>query len=144
MTITIHDKKELKVTGTHISKNNKPVFCITTGEIFASISDAAEANNVHITSISNVVLGKTKTCNGKQFCLVTKLTDHADEIAEAIQYKHSKASKYDAIVAEQERVRKIHENHEKRKAAYLKAFNAFEQAKRLLEESEAEVAKLHN
>lgn len=142
MTITIHDKKEIVAQGIHTNKNCKPVFCITTGEIFASVTDAAKANNVDISTMTGTLTGKSKTCNGKRFCLLSKCTEHIDEISETIAIRESKATKYDALIAEQERVRKIHERHEVRKAAYLKAWNALEDAKRLLEESEAEVKSL--
>jgi hypothetical protein len=105
MTFMLHDTTEITVTGIHTSKNHKPVLCIDTGEVFASISDAAEANGVHVTAISCVVLGKTKTCKGKRFCLVTRLADHTDEIAEALRSNLAKATKYDAILAEEARIK---------------------------------------
>lgn len=142
MTFMLHDKKEINVTGIHTNKNHKPVFCIDTGEVFASVSDAAEAYGVHITAISCAALGKTKTCQGKRFCFVSRLADHTDEIAEVVRAHMTNANKYNALMAEQERIRKIHETHEKRKAEYLKAYKAYEQAKELLAESEVEIKAL--
>lgn len=157
MTFMLHDKKEITVTGTHTNKNHKPVLCIDTGEVFASLSDAAEANGVHITAISCVVLGKTKTCKGKRFCLVTRMADHTDEIAETLRSNIAKATKYDAIIAEHERIKaeqeaarraeeerirakqRAQEKLEKCKAEYNKKLAALQEAERLLQEAEANV-----
>lgn len=47
-----------------IAKMSKKVACVETGEIFQSITAAANAYSVTIHAISNVLRGKTKTCKG--------------------------------------------------------------------------------
>ena len=138
MIINIHDSKLVA----HSVHNRTPIFCITDLKEFESATETAKYYKMSPSSISWVVTGRMKTCKGKRFCRVEDMAYYSDEIAEAARAIQNKASQYEAIVAEQERVRKIHELHEKRKAAYLKAYNAFEEAKRLLEESEAEVKKV--
>lgn len=149
MTINIHDKSTIKATGKHYSGHCKPVFCITTGEVFASLTDAAESIGTSPANISWVVTGKNKTCKGKRFCLISNVTDHLDEIAETIRIREEKLAKYDAIVAEEERIkaeqeraRKAKEEIEKRKAKILKLQQEMEEARKLLEESEAELKSL--
>lgn len=45
-------------------KISKPILCIETDEVFASITDAAEKHNVTIGAISRALRGKSKTCCG--------------------------------------------------------------------------------
>lgn len=45
-------------------KISKPIICIETGEIFASITEAADKHDVTIGAISRVLRGKSKTCCG--------------------------------------------------------------------------------
>lgn len=143
MTINLHNISNIKAIGNHYNGNCKPVICITTGEIFVSLTEAAKANSTTPCNMSMVITGKTKTCKGKRFCLVADVMDHIDEIAEVIRDKDIKAAKYDA---EQERIRtkqKANEILEQRKAKYLKLQHEAEQAKKLLEDAEAEVNALN-
>ena len=87
MTINIQNKSVAKANGNRIRGNCKPVFCITTGEIYTSVTDAAEKIGVTVSAMSCAVTGKMKTCNGKRFCYVTKLTEHIEEISESINQK---------------------------------------------------------
>ena len=142
MTIMFHGKA-IEVEGTHTSRNCKPVVCLTDVRIFASVTDCANAYGVDISSITGAMTGKSKTAaNGKEFCLLSEYASHIGKLSNAVQTYRAKATKYDAIIAQQERIRKAHETHELRKAKYLKAWHEFEQAKKLLEESEAEVKAL--
>lgn len=45
-------------------KLSKPILCIETNEVFASITDAAEKYNVTIGAVSRALRGKSKTCCG--------------------------------------------------------------------------------
>ncbi len=146
MKITVHNESIINATGKHNNRNAKPVFCITTGEVFASLADAAENVGVTPSSMSWAVNDRMKTCKGKRFCLIANVTDHLDEIAETIRIREEKLAKYNAIIAEEERIRaeqeakrKAQEELTKRKAEYEKKLAALEEAERLLREAEANV-----
>lgn len=104
----IHIQKEgfIKASGVHNRKNNKPVMCITTGEIYASVSDAAYANGASFGAMSWACCGKTKKCQGKRFCFVANVTEHLDEIAECLRIREAKAIAYDKICAKKEALNK--------------------------------------
>jgi hypothetical protein len=104
----IHIQKEgfIKAHGVHTRKNHKPVMCITTGEIYASVLDAALANGVTIGAISWACCGKSKTCQGKRFCFVANVTEHLEEIAECLRIREAKAIAYDEICAKKEALNK--------------------------------------
>lgn len=116
MTINIQKCSNVNATGYHTSKNCKAVYCITTGEIFASLADAAEANDVSTSAISLVVLGKTKTCNGKRFCYISRMMEHLEEITEIQRIRNEKVAAYDAMIAEQNAKKEAQENLAKHKA----------------------------
>jgi hypothetical protein len=158
MTLVLSNKKEINAIGTQTNRNCKPVFCITTGEIFASVTEAAKANNVHISSVTGAMTGKSKTVNGKRFCLLSKCAEHMDEISEAMQTRYTKSIAYDTMVARQKAVEDAHNKCKKaqetvraRKEA-LKALQIkcvaeevkLRDAERMLAEAEAEVKKLQN
>lgn len=96
MTINIQKCSNVTVTGHHNHKNCKPVYCITTGEMYASAIDAANANGVGVSPMSAVLTGKTKTCNGKRYCFVSKMMEHLEEINEANRARSVKVAAYDA------------------------------------------------
>ena len=128
MTLVLHDKKEIIVKGERTSKSCKPVFCITTGEIFASGLDAAEAIGAYPADLSRHLNGKHKTIKGKRFCFVADVADHIDEIAEMIH-----------VASEKEAKRKAQELLAQRRAEYEEKRKALEEAERLLREAEANV-----
>ena len=49
-------------------KNAKPVLCIDTGLIYASLTDAAEDVGVTVTALSSCLRGKTNSCKGMSWC----------------------------------------------------------------------------
>lgn len=102
MNITVHNKSEITAQGVPRNRNAKPVICLTTGEVYTSATDAAEANGVSIYSVSMNCLGKTKRSKGKRYCYLSKVTEHLDELTESIQMMAEKAKKYDELVARKE------------------------------------------
>lgn len=139
MTITTKKTTTITVVGTHTNKNCKPVFCITTGEIYASVYDAAAFNGATNGNMSAHLCGRSNSCKGKKFCLVANMTDHAEEIAESMSVKHTKAKAYDAIIAKQEADRKAAEELARRKENCAKLRAALEEEERLLAEAENKV-----
>jgi uncharacterized protein YukE len=96
----MHDIETVHNTGTR-----KPVFCITDLKQFSSLHEVARYYGVTQGAVSWVITGRMKTLKGKRFCLVKDMPYHADEITAVAVSMRDKASKYDAILAEQERER---------------------------------------
>jgi hypothetical protein len=96
MLINIQNCSNVTVNGTHNHKNCKPVYCIDTGEMYASALDAAKANGVAQGPMSNCLTGRSKTCNGKRFCYISKMAEHLEEINEANRAIRAKVAAYDA------------------------------------------------
>lgn len=131
-------------TITSHNRNCKPVFCITTGEVFPSLTDAAAMNNVTVSAMSLATSKKNKVCKGKRFCLVSELSMHElTELAEAMKVSVEKAAKYDAIIAERNHKAEVSKRLEQCKAKYAELQRKIETTKRQLDEAEAEF-KLFN
>lgn len=93
------------------NKNAKPVYCISDGGLYASVTDAAIAENMSIWAISAACRGKFKTANGKQWCFVKDMPAHILDISNATKELVKDAS----IYRNQEAERKAKEAHEKAK-----------------------------
>lgn len=115
MTINIQKASNLKAQGVRTNGNCKPVFCITTGEVYASSIDAAKAIGVQPSTLSWAISRGSK-CQGKKFCFIANVIAHLDEIAECNRIRENKVMAYDAINARKEAMRKATEDYEKRKA----------------------------
>jgi predicted regulator of amino acid metabolism with ACT domain len=95
MTINIQKCSNVTVIGHHDNGNCKAVYNITTGDVYASITDAAEILGVTKGSVSQCVLGITNTCKGMRLCYLSKMAEHLEEITEQnrVRYAESKAYK---------------------------------------------------
>lgn len=101
MTITVQNASEIKnVRGELRNTNAKPVFCIDTGEVFASVTDAAIAANANPSTMSWCLTERQKTCKGKRYCYLSKVTEHLDEISECMREREIKVKAYDELVAQ--------------------------------------------
>lgn len=136
MTINIKRAANVTAVGHHTNGNCKPVFCITDGAVYASVTDAAEKNGVHPVNMSNVVTGKTKTCKGKRYCFVASVMDHLDEISENLKIRNEKVASYDAMIAEQNAKREAQENLAKHKAKCEELRARLEKEMALMKEAE--------
>ena len=68
--------------------NAKPVLCITTGEVFASITDTAKYYNIHAGNLGAHLHGKGWShVGGLKFCFVSKTQEHYDEITQQMRDK---------------------------------------------------------
>lgn len=108
-TLKLHNETTIKANGVHVRGNSKAVLCIDTGEIFASQTDAAEHLGVHPANVSNVLLGKQRTCKGMHLCYLSKADEHLESITGRIremQALEEKAAAWDAFVARQEEERR--------------------------------------
>lgn len=140
-TLNIHNNANINAKGTHNTAISKPVICVDTGEVFASITDAAEHFGVTSSNISHAVRGIQKTCKGKRFCFVSKATENLDILTSQITKLNADAEdarKWREYQAEQEAIRKAEEEHiraeQERIAAIERARQEREERKRKLEE----------
>lgn len=101
MTINIKRAANVTAVGRHTNGNSKPVFCITDGAVYASVSDAAEKTGSTQSTMSAAVTGKIKTCKGKRYCFISNVMEHLDEISENLKIRNEKVASYDAMIAEQ-------------------------------------------
>lgn len=120
MKITVTNKSEIIAQGQSINGNRKPVFCITTGEIFASVIDTAKAIGSAQSTLSTHLAGITAHCKGMRFCFLSEVTEHLDEIATEFRIRNEKVEAYNKILAEQEAIRKANEERERRKEELAK------------------------
>lgn len=70
-------------------KNAKPVLCIDTGLIYASLTDAAEDIGVSVTALSSCLRGKTNSCKGMAWCFVKESANHIEAITDRIQQSNA-------------------------------------------------------
>ena len=126
MTFNIQNASIINVEGHRTHKNCKAVYCITTGEVYASVADAAEQNGVTTTAMSWAVSGKSKSCKGKRFCFVSNIVEHLDEIATNSRSREAKVVAYNEMVEKQEKIRKAQakvDKHDARIAELQEALN---------------------
>ena len=101
--ITITKNSTVKAIGQARNGNSKPVFCITTGEIYTSATDAAEQLGVSLAVLCFAASGKIKTCKGKRYCYVKDIIPNLNEICENARTRAEKVAAYDKIVTNQQR-----------------------------------------
>lgn len=123
--IIITNEATLSAEGKLSNRKCKPVVCIDTGEVYTSVTDAAERNGVDASSMSWACAGKTKLCKGKRFCFVSDMVEHYEEIARHIR------EMYPAYMEnkKQEQIDKARENYAQRCAKYDKARDGVEKAR---------------
>jgi cobalamin biosynthesis protein CbiD len=126
-TINIQDKANIQAEGKLNSRHCKPIICLETGEVFTSVTDAAEKFKCSAQNLSSHLTGKrSKTIKGKHFCYLSRATENLDTIVTRLREASSDAEdarKWRAYQAEQEAIRKAKEDHE---AAVEKAKNKIE------------------
>lgn len=137
MTINIKRAANVTAVGRHTNGNSKPVFCITDGAVYASVTDAADKVGVYPGVMSYAVSGKTRTCKGKRYCFIADVMEHLDEIAENLKVRNAKVAAYDAMVAEQNAKREAQENLAKHKARCEELRAKLEKEMALMQEAES-------
>ena len=144
MTFNIQNASIINVEGNRNHKNCKAVYCITTGEVYASVLDAAEKNGVSQSAMSWAVSGHSKTCRGKRFCFIHQIVEHLDEIAENNRAREAKVVAHDAMIAKQNEIRKV----KNRIAEHHKHIDALEEQisneRAVLADAECELRALLN
>lgn len=154
-TLNIHNETNINAKGTRTCGVNKPVICIETGEIFASVTDAAEHFGTSIYNISNAARGAQKTARGKRFCFVSRATENIEALTSQINKLNADAEdarRWREYQAEQERIRREEEEciraeqeriraEEERARAEQERIAAIEKARR---DHEAKITKLND
>lgn len=141
-TITLTEAATINANGRARTKGAKPVFCISTGEVYASATDAAEANGVSIYAISTCCLGKVKTSNKKRFCYIKDIENYLDEIATNMQTRENKVQAYDKMMYHQQAIDEAAAKLEKEKATREKLKRQLEAIEHSIIETERELEEL--
>lgn len=113
--INIHNEANIKAEGKLNSKHCKPVICLETGEVFTSVTDAAEKMGMSCNNLSSHLTGKRRSFAGKHFCYLSNATESLDAIVSRLRETSTMeedARKWRAYQAEQEEIRKAKEKHE--------------------------------
>ena len=132
--INIQNEANVNAVGTHVHHSSKPVICIETGEVFASLTDAAEAVGTSLSNMSSCLTGKSRRVKGKHYCYLSRATESLDAIVARLRETSAleeAGKKWMAYEAEQERIRK---EEEARLEAERKAKEEYETKKRKLED----------
>lgn len=141
MLIKVHNKTEITANGHRTNGNCKPVYCITTGMVYASVSDVAKDYGVREASVSYALAGNSRTCKGHRFCLLSKVTEHFEEITQCVTRINHKASCYDAILKKQQAKQKAYDALAQKQKAVAQLREKLNNEMALLAAAEAEVAK---
>ena len=145
-TITIHHKSEINAEGKHTNGNSKPVFCITTGTVYASVLDAAEHAGVGSGTMSRAITDNKKgaKCQGKRYCFVADVMDHFEEISQCSRAREEKVRAWDEITGKEEAKRKAIEKVEQLKASCKKLGERLARETERLADAEREMLLFEN
>lgn len=117
--LTLHNQTTVSAEGSRSNGNCKAVLCLDTGEVFSSITDAAEKHNIAMCNISNVVRGVCRTAGGKRYCYLAKASEYIPEMAARLSEFDSlkaKAAAYDAWQAQEAKRAKEEAKHNEKVA----------------------------
>lgn len=107
-TINIQNEANIKAEGKFNSKHCKPVICIETGEVFTSVTDAAESAGCVPNNMSTHLSGKLRHIKGKHYCFLSRVNESLDAIVTRLRETaavEDAAKKWMAYEAEQEAIR---------------------------------------
>ena len=156
MTIDVNNKSTLtNVEGTRTHHSCKPVINRTTGYVYASATDAAEALGGYVSDISKCCLGKIPHYKGNKLEYVSHTSENVDSLTAEIRALHAKMAELEADAAvgraireEQEAKRKAEEERQKGietlKANIAKETERKLRRQRIVEQKEAEAQEAKN
>lgn len=110
--INIQNKANINAEGKLNSRHCKPVICLETGEVFTSVTDAAEKAGLNAQNLSSHLTGKRRTFDGKHYCYLSNATESLNAIVTRLRETstmEADALKWRAYQAEQETIRKAEE-----------------------------------
>ena len=140
-TINIQNEANIKAKGTHSGTVSKPVICIETGDVYVSLTDAAEAVGTTLTNMSAHLCGKSRSVKGKHFCYLSRVNESLDAIVTRLRETSAvedDARKWREYQAEQEAIRKA---EEKRQAEIAKADAKVERCQTIRDRIAAQLAE---
>ena len=104
MTININNGASLNnVLGHRTHHACKPVINKTTGDIYASATDAAEAIGASLDAVSLCCRGKLKTCKGNELEYVRHASENVDSMSSTIRKKNAEIEKLHKRISEMEK-----------------------------------------
>lgn len=116
--IILSDKVTANAVGPRTNGNCKLVFRLNDMELYTSVTDAAEKNNIHPVQMSMHLHNADHVFrNGKKFCLYSDLPKYFNKIHEymsAMETDKADAEKWRAHEAEQEEIRKAEEKRQQK------------------------------
>lgn len=112
--------------GTHTNKLCKPVINHTTGEVYASATDAAEALGVTIHSVSAVCRGILNSCKGNKLTYVKHASENVDSLTAQIRALNAKIAEMEADAAVGRAIREKEEAARKAEEERLNIITAIE------------------
>ena len=110
MTINVNKESTLtNVEGTRTHHSCKPVINRTTGVVYASAMDAAEALGCSHTAVSNCCIGRLRSCKGNKLEYVKHTSENVDSLTAEIRALHAKIAEMEVDAAVGRAVRKEQE-----------------------------------
>lgn len=145
MTINIQKCSNVTVIGHRTRRNCKAVYNITTGEMYASVLDAANALGVSQGALSfSLDDDKERTCKGMRLCFQSKMMEHLEEINQMNRIRANKVAAYDADMARRAEICKRQAKLEELEASKRKLMQEVAEVTALVAEAERELHELTN
>lgn len=140
-TINMQHEANIQAEGKLNSKHCKPIICIETGEVFSSVTDAAECAEVTTTMMSGHLGGYYRSVKGKHYCYLSRVNESLNTILTRLRETSAieeDAKKWKAYEAEQEAKRIAKEKHD---AAVAKAKEKAESRRAICARIEAQLTE---
>lgn len=96
VTLSVTAPDSVKANGYRIGGNSHPIIDLTTGDVYASSTDAAEKLEVTPAAMSWCITGRTQTCKKHEFIKVSDAGNKISVISKAIKNANAKAEKAEA------------------------------------------------
>lgn len=145
MTINIQKASNVTVIGRHGARHCKAVYNITTGDMYASVIDAANALGVSQGAVSLALDDEQRrTCKGMRLCFQTKMMEHLEEIMEQNRIRAQKVAAYDADIERRNAIAKAEEDVNKLEAKVAELRRQLEEAESNLKLAQYDLMELQN
>ena len=153
-TINMQHEANIQAEGKQNDRKCKHVICLETGEVFSSMTDAAEYTEVTTATMSNHLTGRYRSVKGKHYCYLSRVSESLDTIlarlretaaieedakrwkayeAEQEAKRIAEQKRQEAIAKAKEKVARAQGIHDTLAAKYREALNTLAQAQRELE-----------